>query len=146
MAVVQLRSEKDASSEKSFETAWCQSIASQGASPVLEFPLFRRTRAFSTITLAIMSLAADLDSPSQHIFSPGMVTQAQFEKFLSKFDALSFAHRRLENRISELEEDLCECQQALRAERERTQDITHLATQQLQEWTLEGLIFPLHGA
>jgi chromosome segregation ATPase len=86
-----------------------------------------------------MSIVAAPNASSQQCYSPGIVTQSQFESFVSKFDVLSVAHKRLENRISELEEDLQECQQALRAERERAHEITRLATQQLQEWTLEGL-------
>ena len=85
-----------------------------------------------------MSIVAAPNASSQQCCSPGIVTQSQFESFVSKFDVLYVAHKRLENRISELEEDLQECQQALR-ERERAHEITRLATQQLQEWTLEGL-------
>ncbi len=91
-----------------------------------------------------MSLAAEPNVSLHQNYFRDVVTQTQFESLMSKFDALSFAHKRLESRVSELEEELLECQEALRAERQRTQDITHLATQQLQEWTLEGEKLSLH--
>jgi hypothetical protein len=71
--------------------------------------------------------------------SSGFVTQSQFESLVSKFETQSVAHRRLENRILELEDELRGCQQALRDERSQTAELLHVATRQLQEWTLEGL-------
>ena len=82
-------------------------------------------------------------SPHQRPIDPSSsacpVAHAQLESLLLKFEAHSVAHRRLENRVAELEEQLLSCQQALRDERARVQDVTQLATQQLQEWTLEGI-------
>jgi hypothetical protein len=69
----------------------------------------------------------------------GFVTQSQFESLVSKLETQSVAHRRLENRVLELEEELHACQQALRVERSQTGELLHAVTRQLQEWTLEGL-------
>ena len=71
--------------------------------------------------------------------SSGVVTQSQFDSLVSKIETQSVAHRRLENRVSELEEELHACQQALRVERSQTGELLHAATRQLQEWTLEGV-------
>ncbi len=83
---------------------------------------------------------------SQQNDQPAVIMQPQFESLLSKFEALSLAHKRLENRVSDLQQELNECQQALQAERGQTQQVTRLAVQQLQEWTLEGSQLPLRSA
>jgi hypothetical protein len=89
--------------------------------------------------LASMSHAATMNSSSQLHSATGFVTQAAFESLVTKFETQAVAHKRLEHRVTELQEELSACKQELLDERARTQEITLLATQQLQEWTLQGL-------
>ena len=64
-----------------------------------------------------------------------------FESLVLKLEAQVVAHRRLESRVTELQDELSACQQEVLDERERAEKITRLATRQLQEWTLEGFDF-----
>ena len=99
----------------------------------------RRSIALSNIFRSTgMSHVQTLNPSSQQQAAAGCVTQSMFESLVSKLEAQSVAHRRLENRVTELEEELMACKQELLDERARTQETTLLATRQLQEWTLEG--------
>lgn len=86
-----------------------------------------------------MTLAETPNSSSQQQAAAGYVTQSMFESLVSKLEAQAVAHRRLEHRVTELQEELMECKQELLDERARTEETTRLAAQQLQEWTLEGV-------
>jgi hypothetical protein len=101
------------------------------------------TRAHTCKSQLPMSSVAALNSsphqsPIDLCSSSGFVTRSLFESLLFKFEAHSVAHRRLESRVSELEEELRVHQQTLIDERARTHEVTQFATRQLQEWTLQG--------
>ncbi len=86
-----------------------------------------------------MSHAETPNSSSQQRAAAGYVTQSMFESLVSKLEAQAVVHRRLEHRVTELQEELMACKQELLDERVRTEETTRLAAQQLQEWTLEGV-------